>query len=120
MSITLSLLWHYLEFFSKKFDEFRSQLESLEALCTRVEKLEINNTQLQENAASLADRLNNLEQSNCNMDLILCGLPELENEEMSTTDLVINFLDTTQIAVKNDIKSARRNVPRNSSSSSSS
>jgi predicted nuclease with TOPRIM domain len=107
MKSTLSSLQDSLEFFSNKFDEFRSQLNGLEALYSRVEKLETNNAQLEKNVAYLTDRLHNLEQSSCNKDLICCGIPEVENEETSTTDLVINLLDITQNAVsKNDIKSA--------------
>jgi hypothetical protein len=74
---------------------------------------------LEKNVAYLSDRLHNLEQSSCNKDLILCGIPKVESEGMLTVDLVADFLTTTQNAVSNsDIKSAKRIVPRQDNSSS--
>jgi hypothetical protein len=108
------------QFFSDKFDEFNVQLKDFETLLSRVEVLENQNMKLQEDVSSLTARVHYLEQSSCSKDLILCGIPELENDSLTTVDLVADFIAATNIDDygKNDIKSAKRIIPKNSSTNS--
>jgi hypothetical protein len=62
--------------------------------------------------------VNKLEQSSYCNDLILCGIPELEKDDRTTSDIVVQFInhiDGPKITNK-DIRSAYRIIPRASPS----
>jgi hypothetical protein len=107
------------QFFSDKFDEFNAQLKDLENLLSRVVILENQNTKLQDDIIALSDRVHCLEQGGCSKDLILCGIPELENDSLTTADLVVDFIASSNIDDfgNSDIISAKRIIPKNSQTS---
>lgn len=114
MKSTIGSFQESLDFFSNKFDEFKSQLDIMESILTRVAELEKNNADLQENVELLNEKLNKLEQNaHCN-DLILCGIPELENDNLSIVKLILNFLTEMNLCdvSPSDIKYAKRFSPR--------
>jgi hypothetical protein len=114
----MSSLQDSIQFFSTKFDEFKDQLDNLEALGARVIELETKNKHLEETASSVSERLNKLEQSSHCNDLIISGIPVLEKEGLTTLDVVVKFVNQiNNIKISNqDIRSANRIIPRNTPS----
>jgi hypothetical protein len=117
---TVDAMQSSIQFFSDKFDDFKAQLDVIEELLSRVSFLENKTAALEEKVVSLTDRFNTLE-ANCNdRDLVLCGIPEMENDRLSTSDLVLEFLKASNspIIYKKDIKCAFRIKPKSSPSTS--
>lgn len=98
----------------QKFDDFKVQLDNLESLLSRVTELEKSNASLQENVETLTDKVNKLEQDSFAKDLVLCGIPEIENDEMTIEKLVSTFLAEFNIRdiSSRDIKQSRRIIPK--------
>lgn len=101
--------------FKTQIDEFKTQLDDLATLVSRVTELEATNHQLKGSISALSDTVNRLEQTGNNQFLFLCGIPELEDDELSTVDLTVNFLNKVEglYMSQRDIKSAIRMTPRN-------
>jgi hypothetical protein len=114
----ISSLQDSIQFFSVKFDDFKCQLEDLETIVSRVEELETKNSQLHGTISLLSDRVNRLEQSSYCNDLILCGIPKLEKDDRTTSDIVLQFINHTDgPKITNiDIRSAYRIIQQASTS----
>lgn len=114
MKSTVSTFQQSMEFFSNKFDDFKIQLDNMESLLARVTELERNNASLQEDVEMLTDKVNKLEEDSFAKDLVLCGIPVLESDELSTKDLVSAFLDEFNLCdiAPHHIKHAKRIVPK--------
>jgi hypothetical protein len=107
---TVDAMQSSIQFFSDKFDDFKAQLDVIEELLSRVTFLESKTAALEEKVLNLTDRFNTLEANSNDRDLILCGIPEIENDQFSTADLVIDFLKASNSPKisPNDIKCAFR------------
>jgi hypothetical protein len=107
---SVSSMQSSIQFFSDKFDEFKVQLDNFEALIARVDLLEKTVGDLQKTVDGLTVKLNGLEQNNNERDLVLCGIPEVENDQRSTTDLVLDFfaVANTPAVSRLDIRTAFR------------
>lgn len=121
MKSSLTTFMDTVQFFNEKFDDFKIKMDNVTTLVDRVVELEMQNSSLGQTVDSLTDKVNYLEQSACHKHLLLCGIPELESENESTTDLVVQFINNVEgcYMSKRDIKSAIRIIPRPSSASSS-
>jgi hypothetical protein len=109
-----------MDFFSSKFDDFKSQLDLLESVLARVTELENTNASLQQKVEILTEKVNKHEQDSFSNDLVLCGIPETERDDITTDIVVCDFLRTIGVMdiTPNDIKFARRINPRSNPGSS--
>lgn len=81
-------------YFSEEIDSFKTQIGNVESLLSRVMELEKSNNDLTEKTNILTDKVNRLEQASLAKDLILCGVPLLENDNYSLYHLTTDFLNT--------------------------
>lgn len=130
MRETISTFKDSIEFFNGKFDEFKIKMDGLTELLTRVTsleerigKIELESTnQHQDNGSisDLSDKVNRLEQAANDNSLFLCGIPELECDELSTVDLAVEFLNKIEglYISRKDMKFTNRITPRRTESTS--
>lgn len=122
MKETVSSFEDSIKFFSTKFDEFKTQIGNLESTISRVMELENQTKSLSLTVEQLSARLNGLELETHKSDIVLCGVPEFEDDEYLTTDVVVDFVNkiTPSSMAKKFIKSANRITQRQPSVSSNS
>lgn len=99
-----------LSFFSGKCDEMESQIQIAADLSKRVESLERDNLKLKETIEVLENRLADIEQNQLGDELVLSGVPELEQSlKISTEVLVERFAESTGCPVlSSDLRSCKR------------
>lgn len=101
-------------FYSDKFDQMKLESDKVNGLLTKVKSLELENAGLRKRIESLEDRLAVSEQDQNSCNLLLTGIPEVEDSEKegSTTDLVMNFSSTVGACLqRTDLKSCVRLIP---------